>query len=258
MAIIFMRQRIHSLRGMQVFFILMIGGLLTCCSSSSKNQYVVGIDPMFYPQDFSGKGPYVLGFSIDLLQAIAQIERIPIQRSTISWDNLLEGLNKHQYQAILSSMESHLFNADKFQFSENYLDTGPVLVIKKNGKDVLKLKEIQVAVSSEELAALAIEHYPSALVKIYETDLKGLQATESGQVDAALVDQLVAVGYVNDLFRSLQISSEPLNDVGLKLVTLHKSHPPFIKYFNRGLEELKRSGEYEKLLLKWKLAPASH
>ena len=155
-------------------------------------------------------------------------------------------------------MKPHLFTLDKFQFSENYLDVGPVLIMQKNTKKAFDAnEEIQVAVSSEDFGGIVTKHYPHALVKIFGTDLKCAMAVQSGQVDTALVSRLVAVGFVKDQFNTLKIATKPLTDEGLKLITLHAVRSNFIKRFDRGLEEIRKSGEYEKLLVKWKLTDSN-
>ena len=229
----------------------MIGGC-----SSSRPVYKIGIDPTWFPLDVINKEPYILAFSTELLQKIAQIKRVEFQRVTISWDNLLEGLKMKRYESILSSLEPHGFNLDKYQFSENFLNTGPVLVMRETAtkSEVDTLYEKEIAAFSQNDEQLLMQKYPDAIIRMYDSLQKALVDLVIGNLDGVLIGYLQAFSYVNDIYRGqLKISSNPLNNEGLKLVTIAKEQQKLVQLFNEGLNELKKTGEYDALLKKWKL-----
>lgn len=231
--------------------LIIIGG----CSSSHQI-YKIGIDPTWFPLDVINKEAYILAFSTELLQKIAQLKHVEFERVTVSWDNLLEGLKKNHYEGILSSLEPHGFNLDKYQFSENFLSTGPVLVMRENAtkSEVDTLYEKEIAAFSQNDEQLLMQKYPDAMVRIYDSLQKALIDLVIGDLDGVVMEYLQAFSYVNDIYHGkLKIVSNPLNNEGLKLVVNAKEQQKFIQLFNDGLNELKKTGEYNELLKKWKL-----
>lgn len=237
------------------YFIVVLLTLIGSCSSSNKI-YNIGVDPTWFPLDIANKEPYILAFCNDLLQKIFTMKRCEFARVTLSWDNVLEALNKKQVQGVLASLEPHAFNVEKYQFSENFLNTGPVLVMRENAmkSEVDTLYEKEIAGFSQEDEQLLMQKYPDALIRMYDSLQKALVDLVIGNLDAVLIDYLHAFSYVTEVYQGqLKIVSSPLNNEGLKLVTLAKEQQRFLQIFNEGLSELKKTGEYDALLKKWKL-----
>ena len=88
----------------------------------------------------------------------------------------------------------------------------------------------------------------------YDSIPKALNDIVDGTVDGAIVDILSAVAYCQDLYQGkLKIVTDPLNNEGLRMLTLKDQAHDFLLHFNHGLEKLKTSGAYDKLLYKWNL-----
>jgi polar amino acid transport system substrate-binding protein len=229
--------------------------ILGSCSSSPK-VYTIGVDPSWFPLDAANKEPYILAFSHELLQKIAHLKKCEIQRVAFSWDNLLEAVNRRQCQGILSSLQPHLFNLEKYHFSENFLNTGPVLVMQEeiSKYEIEDLSEKAIAVLSQEDEQILAQNYPEVLVRNYDSLQEAFADLSAGTLDGVLIDYLQAVSYVTELYvGKLKIVSPPLNNEGLKLVVRDGDNKSLMNLFNEGLKELKQSGEYAALLKKWKL-----
>lgn len=227
-----------------------------CSTPSLKKEYRIGVDASWFPLSLSGRENNVTGFSTDLLFEIGKIEKISFTKITVNWDELVEGLHKHKYDAILSSIPPYVFNQTLYDFSELYLPTGPVLVVPKDSKiDTLKmLKGKQIAVLPDTKGAIILEKYPSIILRNYDFISKALDDTINGTVDGAIIDVLSAVSFCQDLYQGkLKIATDPLNNEGLRMIALHEKTGDLLLYFNRGLEKLKSSGVYQKLLAKWNL-----
>lgn len=238
-------------------FILLCFIVLGCSSSSGKRNYQVGIDPSWYPLLLNGKENNLTAFSTELLQEIGMKEGITFSKVTVGWDVLLEGLKKGQYPAILSSIPPYNFNQQTYDFSDLYLKTGPVLVVSTDfhftSLDKLEGKEIAVMPDSE--GTVILEKHPGILIRNYDSIARALNDVSMGKIDGAIVDVLMATSYCQDLYQGkLQIVTDPLNDAGLRMITLHNSAPELIESFNDGLEKITSSKAYSQLKKKWGLS----
>ena len=247
----FIRQRSldRALRYLSCLLLIYLGS----CSSSSKI-YKIGVDPSWFPLDFMNKEPYVFAFTVELLEKIAYEKHCHFERLTVNWDDLLSSLQTHKCQGICSSLEPQVFNLEKYSFSHNFLDTGPVLVALTNASDMGMFYEKEIGVLSQAEEQLLMQKYPGAVLRLYDSLPKAFLDLVNGNIDAVAVEYLQAFTYINDLYSGqCKIVTPPLNQAGLKLVCLAKEQSDLIKLFNDGIKELKKNGTYEELLKKWKL-----
>ena len=238
--------------------LLCILSLSQCGSTRKSTTYNIGIDPSWYPLQLSGIEKNILAFSVELLVEIAKKENLQLAITNMNWDNLLWGLREKKYNAVLSPMRPYSFYLKTYSFSEPYLMTGPVLIVPKNSKiknpDQLKGKEIGVVRGSS--GALLLQTTPGILLQGYDTIPETLVALDDEQIEAAVVEILIAQDYVRNLYSDkLKIASVPLNQEGLRLISLFDQARRLMIGFDKGLAALKKSGEYEKLLKKWGLSP---
>lgn len=238
-------------------FLLLIILTLTLGSCQVKGKtYTIGIDPSWFPLNFQGKESNVFAFSNELLHEISSCEGVNFVQINRNWDNLNLGLEEKKYDAILSSIYPHLFELKTYSFSNLYLNTGPVLITKIDSEISIKsdMRGKEIAVGSKENEALFIRLYPEVIIRYYNKIPNALNALISDFVDGIVVNYIPATAYVQNLYDGkVKIATPPLNDAGLRLITMYKQNPELIEAFNRGLEKMRDSGKYDKLLKKWNL-----
>lgn len=237
-------------------FILLLAFLCSCSGKAQKEQYRVGVDPSWYPLEFGTRNNSITAFSTELLTEIGNIENVAFTKVSVSWDNLMLGLQKGEYQGILSPTPPYIFKQSKFDFSQNFLQMGPVLVVPV-GSPITSLEQLKgkmVAVIAGSSAIQLLEKIPGVLIREYASIPAALNDVAATVIEGALIDHLSAVSYCQDLYQGqLIIATPPLNDEGLRLVAKHNVAPEMIQAFNQGLDKLKKSGKYNELLVKWGL-----
>ncbi len=229
---------------------------LSGCSKGSKKTYRIGVDPTFFPMDFMGKQAQVFAFSNELLQEIGKLEDVTFERVNRNWDNLIEGLTEKEYDGMLSSVRPFIFNKKKYSFSKLYLQNGPVLVVKK-GSSLRSIKDMNgksLGVIPGSDAAGIIDTHPKIDQVSYQSVSHILNDVQNERVDGALVSYIPAISYVEDIYSDLIIRKPPINDVGLRLLTLYDNDSELLEIFNRGLSKIMSSKKYDELAQKWSLA----
>lgn len=214
------------------------------------------MDPSWYPLNLEGRENNLTAFSTDLLLEIAKLEKLSLTKNTLSWDALLDSLQKGQCDAILFSMQPHPFLEANYSFSPLYLQTGPVLVVPIDSPihALGGLSGKELAVQPDFADSPLFNPYPDILVRTYSSIPEALNALAEGSVDGALIDTLLASPYVHDLYKStLKIITPPLTQEGLRLISLKNHSPELMKKFEQGLTKLQQSGRYQELLTKWNL-----
>lgn len=234
--------------------------LAACGSTETSRVYQIGVDPTWYPLELQGKENQVSAFSTEILEEIGKLEKIPFVKIKTNPDTLLFGLKRNQYDAILTSMQPYIFNEKQYDFSDLYLMTGPVLVVPENSP-VHSLNELagkEVAASPDSPGMAILEKAPGVVARSYTSIPQAFNDISAGQLDGAIVGVLLARSYCQDLYHGvLKIATDPLDNSGLRLMTLHGEQDDLIEAFNRGLQQLKENGKYDEILRKWKLGNSS-
>lgn len=237
------------------FFLLCFALLLFGCGKPSlRGSYRVGMDPTWYPLSIGDRNQRLTAFSTELLTEIGEVEHIGFTKVSVNWDDLISGLQKGKYEAVLSSMPPYLFNQKFFQFSDVYLPLGPVLVVPINSPfhTLEALSGRQIAVISGSGNDLLLEKIPGVLIREYDSVPKALNDIVTEVVDGALIDRLTAIAYCQDLYQEqLKVSTPSLTDEGLRFITLTGRPSHMVEDFNKGLKKIKSNQKYSQLLKKW-------
>ena len=245
------------------FFLFSLTFLCTCtlsltgCGKKNNGTYKIAFDPLWYPLDFKEKNSHVIGFSTELLSDVAKEESLYLSLLNTNWDSLLQGLQDNHYQAILSSLYPYNFNLSQYDFSDVYLATGPVLLLPFSStlQSLSDMESKEIGVLSGSSALLITKLYPSIYVRTYEKDAQIINDLLIGRIDGALLPILNAQTFVQGAFaKQLKIATNPLNEEGLRLLTLKGKFPDFIKRFNKALHTMEKNGQLLKLLEEWNLA----
>lgn len=237
-------------------FLLFFSILFSGCSSSRHDGLVIGIDPSFSPVVLGGQADNVYGFTVDLLQAIAKVQRLKLKYEATGSESLFSGLELGNFQAVLSSLFPMNFETETYSESNPYFLTGPVLVVPFDSKlkslDQFSSKIVGTLPNSE--AYYIVQKYPYISISTFSSAPFLMEALSYGEIDGALISLLEAQSFVQNLYRKVfKVASKPLSNEGLRLITLKGDENHLIEQFNRGLQECKSRGIYQNLLLKWEL-----
>lgn len=231
--------------------------LLSCdFSPFDKKTYTIARDPLWYPLMLMGKEAKILGFSDELVAAIAQLESFDFELVSANWDATLFSLENGKYDALLTTHQPQLSDADKFDFSEPYLLTGPVLVVQENSPirslEDMSYRVLGVVTNTEGMSV--VDKYPGVVVHRYASPAIALDDLANDRIDGVFLGNIIAKTFCYNIYEGkLKVVSSPLDTQGIRLMTLKNKHPSLIQYFDRGLDRLKEKGVYEQLINKWQI-----
>ena len=223
-----------------------------CGGGSMRGTMRIGVDTTWYPLNFGSETPLVNGYTEDFLLEMARYSGMQFELISANWDTLVSGLQEKKYDAILTSMPPYEYNVAKFDFSSNYLELGPVLIVPVDSqKEALsKMNGDRVGIVANDQTALILEKYPTIMIRSYNTIPDLLNAVAAGEIHGALLAQIPATNYLRDLYAGkLKIASGPMTDAGLHLVASKGRMGPF----NKTLDALRKRKVIDTLLKKWQL-----
>ncbi len=235
------------------FFTLLVILFFSGCGGSGKTVRIA-VDPMWYPVNFGPQQAYVNGFVDELLLEVAGYNGITFEKVSASGSALYEGLKAGKFDAVISSLETYIFNTAQYDFSQNILSLGPVLIAPQKASPSLEtMKGSLVGFIAGDPVRTVLEKYPTLVLRTFVSVPDLLNAVVTGEVEVAVLDHVPATRYVTDLYAGvLKIVSAPLTSSGLHVVTLKGSS--IVSSFDRALERLQKKKRLASLRQKWNLS----
>jgi len=214
-------------------------------------KFIIGIDPTLQPMEYMENGK-MLGYDIDLANFIAKELGTQVEFKNILFDNLFSALEQKQIDMIISAVTITPERQKKYDFSDQYLNAGQVIITKKNNTLIkstadLKRKKIatQKGTTNEESA---IKYTADNLVIRYPDFEQATKALVDDKVDALFTDLPSAKG-ITVANPTLKIASDPFTNEYYGIV--FRKGDPAVKQVNQALESIRVKGFLTDLKQKW-------
>ncbi|MCB1111554.1 MAG: amino acid ABC transporter substrate-binding protein [Chlamydiales bacterium] len=249
-----------SLTLLLVCSVLLLWGAVRACSGGAvrhdRRVYRIGRDINWYPLNLMGKEKEMLGFTSDVLMTIANKQGINVEMRNVGSNTLFYGLQKGNYDAIISSLIPTSHNLETYAFSDTIYSLGPVLIVRNSSpySSLEKMNDRIIGVNRGSNIVFDIAQY-NVRFAAYDSMTVAFDDLNKGKIDGILLPSIEAYSYVTIFYPGkLKIVTTPLSPEALRLVTMRSPHANYlIEKFNIGLKELKEDGTYDKFLKKWGL-----
>src|SRR6185369_143432 len=222
-------------------------------TTETPKKFVVGTDGTFQPMEYSASGEATLvGYDIDLGNRIGSELGSTVEFKNIPWDNIFKALDDKQVDMIMSSVTITDERKLKYDFSDNYLNAGQVIIVRKDNTTIMSAETLQgkkIAVQEGTTnEAEALKHTAPTLVIRYPDFVQATQALVDGKADAILSDLPGAKGIIL-ANPTLRIASDPLTNEYYGIV--FRKGDPNVKKINEVLSSLRTKGILTDLKQKW-------
>ena|GEM_PF-946059 len=212
---------------------------------------VIGIDATLPPMEYIQNGQMV-GFDVDLGNDLAKELHARIEFKNITFDNVFNSLDQRQINMIISAVTITKDRQKKYDFSDEYLNVGQVVIIKKSNTaihNVQDLKGKRVATQAGTTNEQEALKYTSddLLLRFSDFD-QATKALVDGRADAIFTDFPNAKGIITQ-YPELEIVGEPFTKEYYGIVFI-KGDSSVIE-INNGLALLRKKGVLNALEKKW-------
>ena len=168
------------------------------CGKKDDKKFVVGFDQEFPPMGFVADDGSYVGFDLDLAQECAKRMGREFVAQPIAWDSKDQELKSGNIDCIWNGFTIS-GREDKYTWTQPYMENDQVVVV-KNGSDIkgtsdLAGKKVVVQKDSSGLAALEEKtELTSTFAELIQVDtyLNAMMELEAGNVDAIVMDEIVA------------------------------------------------------------------
>ena len=218
---------------------------------------IVAVENAYPPFNFidpaSNQGT---GWDYDAWQQICKLLNCVPVMTEAAWDGIFEAAAAGQYDVVADGITMTEERKQKIDFSDSYMHYGQVILVRADESrftDSKSLTALTEAKVSSQLGttneAKAIELVGEARVKSFDTFDSAVLALLSQDVDAVILDQPVALGYIAQNKDKLKHLDELLTSEDLGFV--YKKGSDLVAPVNAALAAMKASGDLDKLYKKW-------
>jgi polar amino acid transport system substrate-binding protein len=199
-------------------------------AAPAAKKFMIASDASFPPMEFVDESKKIVGFDIDLINAIAKDQKFEVEIKNTAWDGIFAGLEAGQYDAILSSVTVTDERQQKYDFSNPYFDANQGIVVRADDSAIKTEADLSgktVGVQIETTGAIAVRKITGAKLKQFDTPDLAMLDLLNKNVDAVVVDTPVAAGYAlqSEQFKGkLKLASEIVTNETYGL-TVQKKDP---------------------------------
>ncbi|HFF1040739.1 TPA: ABC transporter permease subunit [Staphylococcus aureus] len=221
-----------------------------------RGELRVGLSADYAPMEFehtvNGKTEYA-GVDIDLAKKIAKDNNLKLKIVNMSFDSLLGALKTGKIDIIISGMTSTPERKKQVDFSDSYMMTKNIMLVKKD--KVNEYKDIKDFNNKKVGAQKGTEQEKIAQTEIENASITSLSrlpdvilALKSGKVEGTVVEKPVAEAYLKQNPK-LGISNVKFNEEEKDtVIAVPKDSPKLLSQINKTIKEVKDKGLIDKYM----------
>ncbi|MBA4177590.1 MAG: basic amino acid ABC transporter substrate-binding protein [Leptothrix sp. (in: Bacteria)] len=223
--------------------------------------YVVGTDAAYAPFESQNEKGEIVGFDIEVVQAIATKAGIEVKFVNTPWEGIFNALGQGDRDMVASAVTITDERKQTMDFSAPYFDAQQLIAVKEGSKvakftDLKKLKVgVQTGTTGDE-AVTQLLGKASTSIKRFESTPLALKELESGGVDAVVADNGVVIHYVANnpggKFKTVADKEFVPEQYG---IALKKGNTELLEKLNTGLASIRADGTYDRIFAKYFGAP---
>ncbi|PWG58908.1 glutamine ABC transporter permease [Bifidobacterium catulorum] len=259
------RRALGMMLGMMLALVLCVAGLGTVGVSSAQaaqdsavqgKTFKIATDTTFAPFEFRDSNGQMVGIDMDLVHAIAKDQGFNVQIQSLGFNAALQAMSSGQADGVIAGMSITDERKAIYDFSDPYFQSGVQMAIAKNNDEIKGYEDLKgktvVAKTGAEGEAFAKKNAAKYgyTVKSVDQSATMYEMVKSGNADA-VVDDYPVLAYGIQQGNGLKTVTPKVPGGSYGFAVNKGKNADLLKAFNAGLANLKKSGEYDRILAKY-------
>ncbi|KPL22766.1 MAG: hypothetical protein AMJ93_06430 [Anaerolineae bacterium SM23_84] len=179
----------------------------------------------------------LVGFDIDLMNAIAAAAGFEVEYLNVAWDPLLAGMATGEYDAAISAMTITEERAKQWDFSDPYWSAGQLIAVRIDETEITGPEDLAGKVAG------------APTLKTYDEISQAFLDLINGQIDAVVADDPLVEAMVQKYVDVISVGGVlTAEEYG---IAVRQGAPEILEAINRGLQIVKDQGLIDDLKEKW-------
>ena len=225
----------------------------------AKGQLILGLDDSFPPMGFKDESGNIVGFDIDVAEAVCEILGVELVLQPFDWNSKEMELNTGNIDCIWNGMSVSPERAEAMSLSIPYMDNHMALVVLPDSgiETVADMAGKNLAVQTGSTAEEALDAPEGAELKAavanvngFADNLTALLDLETGASDAVLIDDVVANYLITTSGKNKVVLSDFLYAENYA-IGFRKADVALTEAVNDAMRELKANGKLAEIATEW-------
>ena len=255
-----MKNKMFKVAGLLTSSLLVMGMLVGCGSKTEEastqtgeNVIIMGTNAEFEPFEYRENGIDIVGFDVDLAQAVADKLGKELVVEDMAFDSLILALNSDKVDFVAAGMTVTEERATQVDFSDTYATSKQAIIVKADNTEINTVEDLagkKVGVqlgTTGDLAASSdsnigeVLQLPSGTAAVL--DLK------NGKIDAVVID-IEPAKKMTEGQSDLKLLETPFVDEEYA-IAVKKGNQELVDAINETIAEMKADGSYDELYSKY-------
>lgn len=222
-----------------------------------REPLIVGATSDSFSNSFLNARGELNGFSVDLLDAVARVMNLKIQRTVLASKEIHDRFQRGEFDLLQAYSES----ASRVQFADfsvPYLTLQGAVFVRRRNSPIHKFADLQdrtfaiVGVASVGEDFLR-SHGLKCRIIYTNSFTEALRLVESGEADGTFGSRLTVLSVIErERFKNIVQLEGESTDLELRhCFAVHKGDALLLARLNEGLAVLRRTGEFDRIYQKW-------
>ncbi len=218
---------------------------------------VVGLDDTFAPMGFRTEAGELVGFDIDLANAVGEELGVTVEFKPIIWDAKEMELNEKKIDLIWNGMSKTPERIEKMNLSKAYLNNTIVIMTLADKpietKADLAGKNIGTQAASAALEVIQADAIYGDIadgLAEYDTYDEAVMDLDAGRLDAVIIDKVAGMYKATQKEGAYAFASEDFGE-DLYVIGMRKGDDALTQKINEALDAVIASGKASEISVKW-------
>nr|WP_227872342.1 amino acid ABC transporter substrate-binding protein [Paenibacillus albus] len=222
-------------------------------SIKGSGEIKIGTEGTYAPFTFHDKDGKLTGFDVEIAEEVAK--RIGVKPNFIEtkWDGMLAGLDAKRFDMVANEVTIREDRQEKYDFSDPYILSKAVLIVKDSNTDIKKLADLKGKKSGQSLTSDLGDIAKGNGAELVPIDgfNQAIDLLVSGRIDATINDKLSFL----DLKKQkpdvpIKVVDET-NNASQSGLLFHKGNAELVSAVNKALSDMKADGKYLEISSKY-------
>lgn len=221
------------------------------------DKIVVGLDDTFAPMGFRDENNELVGFDIDLANAVGEIIGCEVEFQPIDWDTKETELETGKIDLIWNGFSYSEERNESMTLSSPYLDNAQIIIVPSDSdiqtKADLAGKVVGLQDGSTAADAVEADEMSSEIGEIYTYDTNDLAFTDlsvGGRIDAVVADEILAMYYIETSGADFRVLDEDFGSE-VYVVAAKLGNTALMDQVEAALTEIGENGTAAEISEKW-------
>ena len=240
---------------LMLVLVLLLSAVAILPTSAQDDAVVIGVNAEYPPFESVDDSDAIIGFDIDLINALAEDAGFEIEFVNTRWDGIFVALSEGEFDAVISAATITDEREEIIDFSDAYFNAGQSIAVQTSiAEDVAGPEDlaglrvgVQLGTTGDEFAS---EIDGAEVVRFDEITL-AFQALGAGEVDAIVNDGPTSADIIaNNPDLDAVLVGEPLTDEFYG-IAVNPEQSELLDNINTSLANVIADGTYAEIFVEW-------